>query len=72
MVARKFRKAAMKKKPGRRISNLLSHALASFSVFRQFPVIFPVAILMLIDEMNYSGINNVALPAYIYGLRPAC
>lgn len=47
----------------------LSHIAVSFSIFRRFPVILPVALIMLIDEMNYSGINNVCIPAYLQNLH---
>ena len=51
------------------LRNFLANVGGSFQVFRRFPVIAPVALLMLIDEMNYSGINNVTIPAYLTNLH---
>lgn len=48
---------------------LVENINLSFTVFRRFPVIAPVALIMLIDEMNYSGINNVTIPAYLQELH---
>lgn len=54
-----------------RLGTLLHHLGASFLVFHRFPVLLPAALLMLVDEMNYSGINNVAISAYLNGLPAA-
>lgn len=48
-----------------RIQKLLGNILSAFAIIRQYPIIIPLAIITLIGEMNYSGINNVALPKYI-------
>ncbi|HEY3378237.1 MAG TPA: MFS transporter [Armatimonadota bacterium] len=58
----------MSVKPTERAGGLLRvwrHILAAFEIVRHYPIIIPLALITLIDEINYSGLNNVALPAYI-------
>lgn len=40
----------------------------AFSIFSHYPIILPLALITLIGEMNYSGTNNISLPAYIRSL----
>jgi MFS family permease len=53
------------------IQRLLRSIPAAFEILRHYPVIIPIAIIMLIDETNYSGINNVALPSYLTNVTSA-
>ena len=48
-----------------RLRQLLGNILSAFNIIRLYPIIIPLALITLIGEMNYSGINNVALPKYI-------
>lgn len=39
--------------------------LASFGILKQFPVLIPLGIITLLDQLMYSGVNNVTLSKYI-------
>lgn len=42
---------------------------AAFNILTQYPVILPVALITMVNEMNYSGINNITLPEYVATLN---
>lgn len=52
-----------------RVQGALRALLAAFTILKQYPVILPVAVITMTNEMNYSGINNITLPAYIKSLH---
>lgn len=45
--------------------------LSAFTILLQYPVILPVAMITMVNEMNYSGINNITLPAFVGTLNLA-
>lgn len=50
------------------LRTLLQNVVAAFQVFRAYPILMPVALLMLVGETNFSGINNVTIPSYLQNL----
>jgi len=52
-----------------RLQGVLNGVLAAFGILREYPIIMPVALVTMVNEMNYSGINNITLPAYVDTLK---
>jgi len=50
---------------GQRIQGAWRALLSAFTILLEYPVILPVALITMVNEMNYSGINNITLPAYV-------
>lgn len=51
-----------------RLHALSQQALIAFAILHKYPVLVPAAVIMLLGEINYSGINNVTIPTFLNGL----